>query len=251
MVVGAGRSGTSLVAGLLADAGLTTGYTLIPPSEANPTGFHEDVDVNVLNDELLAPFLGPDHHGSGTRLAWLAALDAGVEPVADAEQRARMAHLIRDRPFCVKDPRLCHTLDAWRPVLPADVAYLAVFRHPASVIRSVQDWARRDPSYFADFDAGDAQLHRTWASAYTRIIEHHSDDGDWTFVDADALVLTADTGPLSAAIGGPVPTARIDGGLRRSHREGVPVPDALAELYAELVARARSSDPRSAPPGGR
>ena len=239
MVVGAGRSGTSLVAGLLADAGLTTGHDLIPASDANPTGFHEDVDVNVLNDELLAPFLGPEHRRSGTRLAWLAALDAGSEPVADADQRVRMAHLIRDRPFCVKDPRLCHTLDAWRPVLPADVAYVAVFRHPASVVRSVQDWARRDLGYFADFDVADAQLHRTWASAYTRIVEHHSSDGDWTFVDAADLVQTGDTGPLAAAIGSPVPNHRIDGALRRSHREGEPVPDALADLYAELLTRAR------------
>ncbi len=240
MVVGAGRSGTSLVAGLLADAGLTTGHNLIPPSSANPTGFHEDVDVNGLNDELLAPFLGPEHHRSGARLAWLAALDAGVEPVADAGQRARMAHLIRDRPFCLKDPRLCQTLDAWRPVLPADVAYLAVFRHPASVVRSVQDWARQDLGYFADFDVGDSQLHRTWTSAYTRVIDHHAAEGDWTYVDADALVLGADTSPLAAAIGAPVPADRIDAGLRRSHREGDPVPDALADLYAKLLARARS-----------
>lgn len=240
MVVGAGRSGTSLVAGLLADAGLTTGHDLIPASDANPTGFHEDVDVNALNDELLAPFLGPEHRRSGTRLAWLAALDAGSEPVADAEQRSRMAHLIRVRPFCLKDPRLSHTLDAWRPVLPPDVAYVAVFRHPASVVRSVQDWAVRDPSYFADFDVADAQLHRTWASGYTRLVDHHAADGDWTFVDADALVQTGDTGPLATAVGAPVPADRIDAGLRRSHRDDDPVPDALADLYSELLSRARA-----------
>jgi len=53
VVVGSGRSGTSLVAGVLVDTGLHPGDRLIPPSGANPTGFHEDLDVNALNGPWL------------------------------------------------------------------------------------------------------------------------------------------------------------------------------------------------------
>lgn len=241
VVLGAGRSGTSLVAGLLADAGLVTGHRLIPASPANPTGFHEDLDVNALNDELLAPHLGPEHDASGTRLAWLAALGGPLRLDATPGQRVRMAHLLRHRPACLKDPRLSHTLGAWRPELPADTALIAVFRHPASAIRSVQREAGRDPTYYADFALDDDHLAAMWAAANRRILDEHAAVGTWTFVDADRLMTTGDVGALAGAVDAPVPASRIDPGLRRSHRPGDTLPPPLQGLYEELLERARQT----------
>lgn len=235
MVVGSGRSGTSLAAGLLVDAGLHPGDRLIPASEANPTGFHEDLDVNALNDELLAPHLGAEHAASGTRLAWLTALAPTAAPTATPDQERRMAALLRRRPFCVKDPRLAFTLDAWRPVLGPGVCFVAVFRHPAAVARSVLRHAERDPAHFAGFDVTVEQVLRMWTAVNRRILDHHTRQGRWLFVDADALAATGDATALARHVGVAVPTDRIRPALLSAPAAAVPA-DALA-LHAELLAR--------------
>ncbi len=67
IVLGCGRSGTSLVAGLLASAGYFMGPRLHPPREANPTGFFEGEVVKDVNEALLDPLVEADgrtHRGS-------------------------------------------------------------------------------------------------------------------------------------------------------------------------------------------
>jgi hypothetical protein len=236
VVVGSGRSGTSLVAGVLVDSGLHPGDRLIPPSGANPTGFHEDLDVNALNDELLVPHLGAEHAASGTRLAWLAALAPTAVPTATPAQERRMAEHLRRRPFCVKDPRLAFTLDAWRPLLGPEVCFVAVFRHPAAVVRSVLRHAERDPVHFAGFDVTVEQVLRMWTAVNRRILDRHAHQGPWLFVDADALAATGDVAPLGRHVGAEVPTGRIRPALLSPPAAAAVPPDALA-LHAELLAR--------------
>ena len=53
--IGCGRSGTSMLAGILHQNGWSLGEDLyIEPSDSNPKGFFEDRDVNSINEELLA-----------------------------------------------------------------------------------------------------------------------------------------------------------------------------------------------------
>src|SRR5687768_18097338 len=54
-VVGMHRSGTSMVAKLLQQAGLNLGdeTNLMPPAEENPEGFYEHLEFVRLNDEVL------------------------------------------------------------------------------------------------------------------------------------------------------------------------------------------------------
>lgn len=53
LVLGSGRSGTSLVAGMLDRAGYYTGDNYLVGRLANPRGFFEDSRVNSINDALL------------------------------------------------------------------------------------------------------------------------------------------------------------------------------------------------------
>ena len=46
-----------MVAGSLAKAGYFMGSSLIPARSANPKGFFEDVEVNMINESLLAPLV--------------------------------------------------------------------------------------------------------------------------------------------------------------------------------------------------
>ena len=66
-VLGCGRSGTSLVAGLFRNAGYFMGENLLRPRDGNPLGFFEDREVNSINEELIGPLLPQrfSHQGIG------------------------------------------------------------------------------------------------------------------------------------------------------------------------------------------
>lgn len=241
VVTGAGRSGTSVVAGLLADAGLDPGRDLIPASPANPTGYFESAAVNRLNDELLLPHLPRSLVPVPHRLAWLAALPAPVATPAGAAQRERMRALLPRRPFCLKDPRLSYTLGAWRTELPPGTVFVCVFRDPARVAESVVRDARRNPDYYAGYAPSPVGVWAAWKCMYRAILDHHSRSGAWAFIDADALLASRDTGALARIAGRDVPAARIDASLNRSEPATRP-PGGVRALHRVLRERAAQQE---------
>src|SRR5712692_8846296 len=59
-ILGCGRSGTSLTAGLFAQSGYFMGDHLYVGDEGNPKGYFEDREINGINEGLLAQLLpGP------------------------------------------------------------------------------------------------------------------------------------------------------------------------------------------------
>ena len=54
LILGSGRSGTSMVAGTLSKAGYFMGERLYKPRESNPKGFFEDPEINGINEALIA-----------------------------------------------------------------------------------------------------------------------------------------------------------------------------------------------------
>ncbi len=237
MVLGAGRSGSSLVAGLLADAGLDPGGDLLPPSEGNPTGYFERAAVNRLNEEVLAPHLGGSRVAVPPRLSWLAALPSVSCVTADDGQRARMQALLPREPFVLKDPRLSYTLGAWRRVLPQDAVFVCVFRDPGRVAASVAADARRDPDYYMGHPGTPAAVWQAWRCIHRAVLDVHTRWGAWAFIDADALVDAGDTRALSRLVGRDVPRERIDPALRRSPATLEPPADVRC-LHDELRRRA-------------
>ncbi len=55
MILGSGRSGTSLVAGVLGNSGYFMGDKILQPTEGNPKGYFEDLEVNHINELILEP----------------------------------------------------------------------------------------------------------------------------------------------------------------------------------------------------
>ena len=53
LILGAGRSGTSLTALLLERAGYHVYQTAVPPDEGNPFGYFEDTEVLAANEAIL------------------------------------------------------------------------------------------------------------------------------------------------------------------------------------------------------
>jgi hypothetical protein len=147
VVLGMHRSGTSAVAGLLTKAGFFAGNDdeLLPAAEDNPTGFFERLDINALNDRLLAELDGSWDNPPARELVaerapeWRAKVDSALDVLA--EEAA-------GRPVMLKDPRISLLLPAWLPALQDRFMLVVVDRNPLEVAMSVR---KRDgrPLYVA------------------------------------------------------------------------------------------------------
>lgn len=235
LVLGSGRSGTSLVAGTLAGAGYHLGDDLVEPRDSNPKGFFESRRINTLNETLLQRAVAQSKHqpeGIGRRHYWLAALPDEVSldvdpPTAKAIETACVA-----TPFCYKDPRFCYTLDAWRPYLPDPTVFVCVFREPAvtaaSICREVEQ-AR----YLAGVRMTFEQAVAVWSAMYGRILEHHRHRGRWLFLHASQLLESAGLDRLAAFTGAALDRTFPEKRLQRTACER-PVALAAQGLFSRL-----------------
>lgn len=135
LILGMHRSGTSTVARLLNMMGASVGSAelLGPPADDNPKGFWERMDVRDLNDALLSL------RGSTWDDPW--SFPPGADDfVVGADLQKRISNVVyrldAQRPWMLKDPRLCLTLAHWLPLLEVPVAVI-VLRDPREVAASL------------------------------------------------------------------------------------------------------------------
>lgn len=121
------RSGTSLIANVLYQAGINLGKKLIEPDSRNPHGFFEDVDFYGFHQQAL--------YNRGKTPYVKQAFD--FKPTLAEMEQAKT--LIRQRGnrslWGWKDPRTCLFLEFWHQLLP-QARYLFVYRHPLEVLIS-------------------------------------------------------------------------------------------------------------------
>lgn len=239
VVLGSGRSGTSMVAGLFANAGWHAGERLYEARDANPKGFFESPEINNVNEYLLAQVL-PASAGLTTGQRWLADLDADQTiPVPDPIDR-RIARLVATKPFCFKDPRFSYTLPAWEPHL-VDALRLCVFRDPMDTAASIVKECAAEP-YLASVAMDTERALAVWAAMYRSILERLAGRGDWLFAHYDQILSGERTAAIEAAVGAPLDASFPDRGLRRSAGDGALTPE-VADLYGELCDRAGYTPP--------
>jgi hypothetical protein len=244
LILGSGRSGTSMLAGALRQAGYYMGEHLLSPSARNPKGFFEDEEINRINEELLAPvvparprgLLGTFYRHRPTRgQRWLAALRPGVRIVPTPTLAQRMAAQTVKRPFCFKDPRFSYTLTAWRPFLDGETVFACVFRDPATTASSMVKACQEIYGRRLRLSFGGAL--RVWTSMYQHILAIHRHVGTWVFLHYDQIVTGAAFDQLEVVLGVRVDRTFPDRQLDRSQAVG----DAGAEdrrVYEQLCALA-------------
>jgi hypothetical protein len=244
-ILGSGRSGTSMVAGLFRDGPHFIFEQSYPPRDSNPLGFFEDREVNAINEDILRPLLpqrdrregpayGMDSPGDGQR--WLARLPVDAQVVASENLRQRIRAAVGRRPFCFKDPRFCYTLDAWRNEAPA-ARFVCVFRHPAEVVASMLKETRTAP-YLRDLAFSVAQGFEVWRMMYRHVLTRHRRHGDWLFVHYEQIFQPETLDRLEAFVGASVDRAFPTPLLKRSRNE-LPLDAATVEILDELMALAR------------
>jgi hypothetical protein len=238
VVIGSGRSGTSLVAGLVATAGHDMGRRLIRANDANPRGFFEDFRTLLVNEQLLAPYTKdvPQPRFTKTQIyprplvdlqRWLAVLWPGDPIEAPVELEPKMRATIAGGPWCRKDPRFCHTLPAWEPLF-GDAVRVCVFREPSRTANSMVALARRQQVELS-FDGA----LEVWAAAYLQVLRRHRLHGEWVFVHYEQMLDGTGIPRLERAVGARLDASFADSALRRASPAGQ-WPAAVGEIYDEL-----------------
>lgn len=155
-VAGAGRSGTSTMAGLMQILGLHVPRPEVPADASNPKGFSEPQWVVDHHDRLLRE---ANVQVSDARpAAWF---ETGRVGTRESERMATAAwleeHFAVSPELVVKDPRLSWFLALWRVAAirtEATPVFAAMLRPPAEVVGSKQ-------AYYAN-TLGSAHLTASW-----------------------------------------------------------------------------------------
>jgi hypothetical protein len=138
LVVGVGRSGTSLLSGILGQLGFHIPQPEVQADETNPRGFGEPRWVVDFHTRLLAE----------RRVTLNDSRPAAWKQTAEAADAARpellgwlRGQLDEADDIVVKDPRTVWFLDAWRDCareLGARTSFVTMLRHPAEIVASAR-----------------------------------------------------------------------------------------------------------------
>jgi hypothetical protein len=171
-VAGAGRSGTSTMAGLMQILGLHVPRPEVPADASNPKGFSEPQWVVDHHDRLLRE--------AGVQVsdarpdAWFETGRVGTrEPERTATAAWLAEHLAVADELVVKDPRLSWFLPLWRVAAVrtgARPAFATMLRPPAEVVGSKQ-------TYYAN-TLGAAHLTASWLNMLLHTERATRDAGD-------------------------------------------------------------------------
>jgi hypothetical protein len=130
-VLGMHRSGTSAVAGMLADHGVEFG-AIRERNRFNPRGNREIPELNELHEAIL-------ERGGGSW--WRPPAEIRVRP-GDLRRRNRVLAAIPGEAIAVKDPRMLVCPELWSDL---ELKPIGVIRNPVAVSRSLAHRARERP----------------------------------------------------------------------------------------------------------
>lgn len=246
VVTGAGRSGTSTVAGALKKLGLSIPQPELRADHSNPRGFFEPLWVVKFHKRLL---LEADIGTLDARPRALAkATKVGARPDVRRELRDWLGEHTEPQ-FVVKDPRAFWVNSLWRETaeeLEVQLNQLTMLRHPAEVVGSWRTHYAKTPEA-AERRSRETGLLAGWVNAALfnekvfrgdpRVFVHYADLlRDWrqemSRISA-TLDLQLNTDPASRE---PHPVDEfIDVGLHRVRVtfDDLHVPDSLAALADE------------------
>ena len=228
IVTGLGRSGTSAVARVLHESGLSMGEHFREPTEENETGFHEELPVCDLNDEIMAE----------CGIAGLRRYPMRTTVLAVARRfRERMQALAQTDVAGWKDPRLSVTLEAWLPHLPGPPKLIICLRSSEAFLHSVSQ-------IFGLIDRD--LVERRWSLELRRLLDVVRDYGlDATCVEYDSLVTRPEqtVAEIAAFVDHPLDASLVKPNLRHFAYH---IPHRLAPLYDRVRALGPNKSPRDA-----
>jgi hypothetical protein len=221
IITGSGRSGTSAVARMVHEAGISVGHDLIPADQWNAEGYFEERPVIELNDAIL--------NDCGLN-KWFAEASREQILCAGRGRADAMRALVRNATPAWKDPRFSWTLEAWMELLPEKPRLIVCLRSPVEVIASTL-------RYYGQTSGGARKaVEHTWRCEYERLLDVIDDYRlDAAPVEFSRLhsFPAATARRLSRFVGVRLDPSFIRRDLRH-HRSRVPA--RLRDLYARIRA---------------
>jgi hypothetical protein len=249
IVLGAGRSGTSMMGQLLAKAGFHVGNQIYPPDEGNPAGYFEDAEVNLANDALLQPFYDSFTARFRRRMTgrpqllpsqgWLLDLNPRQTQALSmpAYLRPSFVDLFSYRPFAYKDPRFSFTLPTVISLVPERTVFICIFRHPQQVVASTIKEARRHAAQRGrDVILPTSYCYRMWEAHYRCILAAYDALRlSCLFISYESLIVGKRLSPISKLVGATLDGALVRPELNRTVRlSEVEVPESTVSLFSRL-----------------
>ena len=243
LIMGSGRSGTSLASGILSKAGYYMGENLMPATGANPKGFFESFDIEQINEQILRKVmkdksrfidwvfrknLAKGHY-------WLSKVSLTKQMKTDESINECIRKEIAKIPFCFKDPRFSYTLPIWRPFLPENTVFICIFRHPTATSKSILNQIRtsRGLKYLnLRFDFNDTM--KLWKLMYSHILFKHSAEGNWLFLHYDQLFGEEGQNKIQQFTDADIDRKFPEKKFNRSLPDETRIPDDVKEIYAKL-----------------
>jgi hypothetical protein len=241
LVMGSGRSGTSMASGILSKAGYYLGENQMPATHANPKGFFESWDIEQINEDILRKVVKKIpafiDHFLGKNLSkghyWLSRVNLNKQMKSDETINKRIEMEISRAPFCFKDPRFSYTLPVWRPFLPENTVFLCIFRHPTATSKSILKQIRSSKRLaYLKYDFNDTM--KLWELMYSHILSKHSVDGDWLFLHYDQLLKEEGMHKIQRFTGAEIDESFPEKKLNRSLPDERSLPPGIKEIYHKL-----------------
>ena len=181
LVVGIGRSGTSLFTGILGQLGFHVPQPEVQADDTNPRGFSEPRWVVDFHSRLMRACRITVFDSRPA--AWEIAAEAAEDEAVVAELRSWLdVQFVGADDVVVKDPRIGWFLPLWQKCadgLGAQTSFAQMLRHPYQVVRSAGQW-------YGDWQ-NDASRAASWLNI-TLHVEETTRGARRTFVRYDDLL---------------------------------------------------------------
>lgn len=248
LILGSGRSGTSMLTGVLHQAGYFVGENpdYLKKNKANPKGFFEDYEVNTINEDLLKENLltipepiRKRFFPSATfyRARWLSVLSPNKKLTSSQSIHERIETVITRQPFCFKDPRFSYTLPIWHQALPSDTKYIVVFREPGKTADSIVRECLENKA-LKRLKMTRARALSIWYSMYSHILKHHDASKNkqhWMFFHYDHIFDAQRVSVLESFLNLSLNVDFAEKQLSRAHIDPLPLPKKIEDVYKKLI----------------
>ena len=248
IILGSGRSGTSMVAGCLSGCGYYMGDRIMPPTPSNPKGYFEAFDIEEINEDILCGTIKQRPKGATAAFLrtrprrpqnWLARVNLNKPIYFNQTIQDNIISKTRNRPFCFKDPRFSYTLPVWRE-LYNDIVFICVFRHPGVTVNSILKECKRE-KYLEDLHINKRIASTVWNLQYRHILNFHMKSGDWCFIHYEQILNGAGLERIQNITQADIKNDFPDKALKRTTQINISS-SALMETYRELCCLAGYQD---------
>jgi hypothetical protein len=174
IVLGMHRSGTSLVAQLIAKWGINMGNSIYQPNEYNKDGYWEYIPLVSLNEKMF-DYLGNKWFFPPKKIDVENLMYHFGEEARKIIAEMDNSHL----PWCWKDPRMVFLLPFWKKLLcDHNLIYVISYRNPQSVANSLKE--RNNMSLTVSL--------ALWEYTSLKILEEVENSNQKIFMEYDSLL---------------------------------------------------------------